>query len=71
MWKRAVRCKLEGEGGWNQGKEAAYWKYRQDRLRSCRKQGTMGVGTLCLFREAKPCSQAGAWSLPPPPFLEV
>lgn len=53
MWKRAVRCKLEGEGGWNQGKEAAYWKYRQDRLRSCRKQGTMGAGTVCLLREAK------------------
>ena len=31
MWKRAVRCKLEREGRWNQGKEAAYWKYKKDR----------------------------------------
>lgn len=41
---------------------------RTDRLRSCRQQGIMGAGTVCLLREAKPCSQAEAWSLPPPPF---
>lgn len=31
MWKRTVRCELEGEGGGNRGKEAAFWKCRQDR----------------------------------------
>lgn len=31
MWKRTVQCDIEGEDGGNQGKEAAYWKHRQDR----------------------------------------
>lgn len=32
MWKRAVRCELEGEGiRGNGAKEAGYWTCRQDR----------------------------------------